>query len=173
MNKIILILLIATNCHAQNFENYAFQAQVIEVFFGVPASIQLAQGYCETNFGAPDPGGKLCTINGKKVLVHSDTIGNHFNNIFAIMDFEGDYWTFGNGKAFGCWFKRRYTWRKYQHQLLSWLDHAYYLILHNPDHWHKPWQYWCNNPVKYGRQGYWKKIKSTITKYNLGKYDVF
>jgi len=137
-----------------DFDSHAPLAKVIQLFSGVPASVQLAQAYCETNFG------------------RADTIGTMYNNVFAIMDFEGDYWEFGNGPALGCWGKRTYIWRRYAHPTLSWIDHAYFFMVHNPSHLHKPWSYWCANPVRYGRRGYWNKIRKTIIEFGLDRYDL-
>jgi hypothetical protein len=141
----------ATN---DDFKSHATQAKVIQIFTGVPASIQLAQAFCETNFG------------------RADTIGNIYNNVFAIMDFDFDYWEGHNGKALGCWGRKSHTWRRYFHPLVSWLDHAYFFHVHAPNHIGKDWQYWCSNPPKYsGYSKYWAKIKRTIIKYKLYEYD--
>ena len=153
-----------------DFDRHAPLAKVIQLFSGVPASVQLAQAYCETNFGARDTIGFF----DKKLnrIRYLDTIGYHYSNIFAIMDFEGDYWEFGSKPALGCWGKRTYIWRRYAHPTLSWIDHAYFFMVHNPSHLHKPWWYWCANPVRYGRRGYWNKIRKTIIEFGLDRYDL-
>lgn len=170
--KTLLFTLIPLLCFANscpsNFDKWASTAKVLQVITGVPASVQLAQAYCETNFGAKDTIG-YSRESGERS--YRDTVGYYFNNHFAIMDFKNDYWEFGNNSANGCWGLRRYCWRWYIHPIVSWIDHAYFLWLHNPKHRHKSWQYWCNNPVRYGRKGYWGKIRRTIVRYNLYQYD--
>ena len=153
-----------------DFKSHALQAQVIQLFSGVPASVQLAHAYCETNFGARDTIGFF----DKKLnrIRYLDTIGYHYNNIFSIMDFENDYWKLGFGFAFNWDATKRYKWRRYAHPLISWIDHAYFFMTHNPTHLYRPWEYWCDNPVKYGKKGYWVKIKKTIIKYNLQRFDL-
>jgi hypothetical protein len=145
----------ATSGFSQDFDKYIRIAQVIELFSGVPTSIQLSQGWNETAFG------------------RADTIGTLYNNVFSIMDFDGDYWEFGNGRALGCWGRRSYVWRRYFHPLISWIDHAYFLMVHAPNHCGRDWRFWCDNPVRYGRRGYWKKIKKTIIQYKLNRFDIY
>ena len=152
----ILIISYAQANAKDDFKAHALQAQVIELFTGVPASIQLAQAYCETNFGA------------------AKVIGTEFNNVFAIMDFDGDYWEFGNGQALGCWGRKMYTWRRYVHPIISWIDHAYFFTVHAKQQLGKPWHFWCDYPPKYSsHRKYWSKIRKTIIKYNLNKYDIY
>lgn len=140
---------------AEDFKKYAFRAQVLEVLYGVPASVQLAQSFCETNHG------------------RADTIGTLYNNWFSIMDFNTDYWELGSGPAMNWNKTRSENWRRYSYPLISWIDHAYFLWLYNPKYRYKDFLFWCDNPVRYGRRGYWRKIKKTILKYNLQKYDIF
>jgi len=150
-----IIISAATATPAEEFKKYALRAQLLEIVYGVPASIQLAQSYCETRHGKADP------------------IGTVYNNWFAIMDFKSDYWEYGSGEALN-WNKTKYyIWRRYSSPLISWIDHAYFLYLHNPEHRYKPYIYWIKYPVKYGRSGYWIKIQRTILKYNLQKYDIY
>lgn len=150
----ILIISYAQAATKDDFKAHALQAQVIEYLTAVPASIQLAQAYCETNFGS------------------APVIGTEFNNVFAIMDFPNDYWTWGNGKALGCWGRTVYTWRRYPHPIVSWLDHAYFLTLHAKSQLNRPWWFWCDFPPKYsGNKNYWPKIRQTIIKYKLYEYD--
>lgn len=153
--SIIGVITYASANTANEFKKYAFRAQVLEVIYGVPTSVQLAQSYCETH-------------NGR-----ADTIGTIYNNWFSIMDFKGDYWVFGNGRALNWNKTRSHIWRRYSFPIISWIDHAYFLWLHNPKYRYKDFLFWCDNPVRYGRRGYWKKIKKTILENNLQKYDVF
>lgn len=163
-NKILVVLLTlllaiptakSSPTIKQYFGIYEQQAKWLYLFFGTPPSVQLAQAYCETKFGSPESG----------------KIGYHFNNVFSIMDFENDYWIFGSDTAKGAWGKVTYTWRVYPSRLIAWIDHAVFMWLYYPRHRFKPWQYWRDNPVKYGMKGYWKKIAKTIEEFELYKYD--
>lgn len=148
------------------FQRHVLKAQILQYITGVPASIQLAQGWCETGFGRPDTIG----YERDSVVRYRDTVGYHFCNVFAIMDFPGDYYTGPSATAMGCYHRTTYTWRVYIHPIFSWIDHAYFLWLHNPSRRGKPWNYWIG--AKYGvRPEYWQKIKHTIEKYELYKYD--
>jgi hypothetical protein len=182
---LFLLLLIATISHAapdhqegaayiseyeKEIPKHVFLAQCIELFTGLPASIQLAQAFCETGFGRPDTVGFFDKKLGR--VRYMDTIGYHYSNIFSIMDFEGDYWKFGNNKALNWDGTKTYTWRWYLHPVFSWFDHAYYMQVHHSGHCFKPWSYWIVNPVRYGHKGYWKTISKTIQKYRLDKYDL-
>lgn len=138
----------------KDFKRYAPLAQFIQLFSGIPASVQLAQAFCETSFG------------------RADTLGTLYYNVFAIKDFPGDYWEGGNGPMMDCYGIKSADWRRYVHPLISWLDHAYFLKTMNPNHCLKPWEYWCRNPVRYGSPGYWDKIAKTIKHYRLYKYDI-
>ena len=133
---------------------HVLQAQIIHLFSGVPASIQLAQAYCETKFG------------------QAQGIGTDLNNVFAIMDFPNDYWEFGNKKLLGAYGRNTYTWRDYIHPIISWIDHAYFFTVHAKKQLGKDWKFWCSNPPKYSNhKDYWPKIKRTILKYKLYQYD--
>ena len=151
----ILVISYAQAATEDDFKAHALQAKVIHLLTGVPASIQLAQAYCETNFGK------------------AEGIGTDLNNVFAIMDFPNDYWEFGNKKLLGAYGRYIYTWRDYIHPIVSWIDHAYFFTVHAKFQLCKNWQFWCSNPPRYsGHPDYWSKIKRTIIKYKLYNHDI-
>lgn len=135
-----------------DFERWAPMAKVIHFCTGIPASVQLAQAFNETNFG------------------RADTIGKMYNNVFAIMDFENDYWVFHSAPALGCWGRHTYQWRVYFHPIISWIDHAIFMRVHNAHLIGKSWKQWMS--AKYsGWNKYWGRIEDIILKYKLYKYD--
>lgn len=136
-----------------DFEVFAPLAKLVYLTNGIPPSIQLAQAFCETGFG------------------RADTIGKMYNNVFSIMDCLGDDWTGDNGPMTEVDGKTTYLWRKYPNRLSSLLDYIAFIKKHQDGHLWQPWEYWIQNPIKYGNSKYWTKIGRTIEKYKLYQYD--
>lgn len=145
------LIILMTNPSPTDFDKYAPLAQAVEFCTGIPASVQLSQAYCETRFGI------------------ADTIGTLYNNIFSIMDLEGDEWEGENGPHMDCCSSRNFIWRKYGSHLHSWLDYAQYMQRHHSHRFKTPVHTWKG----YGRKIYWKVINKTINEFNLRKYDLW
>ena len=157
MKTIILMLLglaVSPKTPEQHFEDHATWAQIVQRFTGIPASVQLAQAFNETYFG------------------QADTLGRDYNNVFAVMDLPLDNWHGPSGPMLGAYKRRVYTWRIYPTRLHGWLDYTQIVKQNAPvDHFGQPWTYWVENPIHYGDRNYWKKVRRTIERYGLEKYD--
>lgn len=159
MKKLLIVGLMLWSCLAfagpkEDFEALAPFARKCEFWFGVPASIQLAQAFSETNFG------------------RADTIGTLYNNWFAIMAIEGDGWNGPKGKMLGAYKKRVFVWRAYWLPIFSWLDYLLFMHEHASRLLYKPSKAWIADPPKYGASHYWQRIRRNIQRYDLTQYDV-
>lgn len=136
------------------FEVYAPVARAFQAWKGVPASIQLAQAYQETKFG------------------QADTIGTIYCNWFAVMAIDGDGWQGRSGPMLGCYKRKIYHWRWYSHPLECWQDYIRHMAKYGKRNLWQPWTAWVADPPRYAGSGYWDKIRATIEKYELWRYDL-
>lgn len=136
------------------FKVYAPVARAFQVWKGVPASIQLAQAYQETKFG------------------QADTIGTIYCNWFAVMAIDGDDWQGRSGAMLGCYKRKIYRWRWYNNPLECWQDYIRHMTKHGKRNLWQPWTVWVANPPRYASSGYWDRIRATIEKYELWRYDL-
>lgn len=125
---------------------HLFKAKVLEIFTGIPASVQIAQAIVESG------GGK------SYIAVNSN---NHFG-IKYYSNYKGSYFTDRNNVK----------WRKYTNTWHSYIDHALFMMKHYPQLRYNPVTN-CNQLKGYSKKAkYWQYIHNYIKRKKIDKYDL-
>jgi flagellum-specific peptidoglycan hydrolase FlgJ len=143
MIYIFLAFFGTSNTHEQYIQCNLLNAKICEIVFGIPVSVQIAQGIIESGCGKS----------------HIGTFNNHFGmkhyskDCSYIVTESGTKWKAFSTVFFGYWV------------------HAKFLSEHYASGCHKSAAYWANFKG-YGDSGYWKHIYKIIKQQNLERYDV-
>lgn len=119
-------------------------AKICEIVFGIPASVQIAQGIIESGGG-------------------QSYIGKEANNHFGMKHYSKDcsYITTESGTK----------WKAFSTVFFGYWVHAKFLSEHYTSGCHKSAAYWANFKG-YGGFAYWKHIHKIIKQQKLEKYDL-
>jgi len=152
----LLMLIQSDQAHKDYVLEHCLYAKLVQIQYGVPSSIVLAQGILESG------GGK-------------SKLSKAANNHFGISYYNSDYF----GKSCGQWVKispKGRAWRAYPTTLDCYLDLGRFYHSRPTcqwPFWSKDWSLWADvlEVCKYGDRGYGQMLKKIILGMELWKLD--